>query len=194
MKIHKFYGIRFSFVIVLVKEDHTMSDNQDDRIWNNYIQSRTNLYRRLLPANVNSSMISEANWMIRSRYASGEQMGITVSKGDICYLDYGQTYLNEAGFQHFGLTLAVYERKALIIPMTSNKITYEKAYDPVESPHGRKHLMRLGQIRGMNKPSVLFLNDARFINTARVIDIKAHISRRSKTFRDVQERLKEIIF
>lgn len=171
-----------------------MKESEENRIWNNYIRSRTELYKKLMPSNVSGSMISEANWVIRSRYSSGDQIGINVSKGDICYLDYGQTYLNEAGFQHFGLVVTVFEKKALIIPMTSNRITYEKAYDPVERPDGRKHLMRLGQIRGMNKPSVLFLNDARFINTARIIDVKSHISPRSKTFHDVQERLKEIMF
>lgn len=171
-----------------------MKESEENRIWNNYIRSRTELYKKLMPSNVSGSMISEANWVIRSRYSSGDQIGISVTKGDICYLDYGQTYLNEAGFQHFGLVVTVFEKKALIIPMTSNRITYEKAYDPVERPDGRKHLMRLGQIRGMNKPSVLFLNDARFINTARIIDVKSHISPRSKTFHDVQERLKEIMF
>ncbi len=171
-----------------------MKESEENRIWNNYIRSRTELYKKLMPSNVSGSMISEANWVIRSRYSSGDQIGINVTKGDICYLDYGQTYLNEAGFQHFGLVVTVFEKKALIIPMTSNRITYEKAYDPVERPDGRKHLMRLGQIRGMNKPSVLFLNDARFINTARIIDVKSHISPRSKTFHDVQERLKEIMF
>ena len=171
-----------------------MKESEENRIWNNYIRSRTELYKKLMPSNVSGSMISEANWVIRSRYSSGDQIGINVTKGDICYLDYGQTYLNEAGFQHFGLVVTVFEKKALIIPMTSNRITYEKAYDPVERPDGRKHLMRLGQIRGMNKPSVLFLNDARFINTSRIIDVKSHISPRSKTFHDVQERLKEIMF
>lgn len=171
-----------------------MKENQENRIWDNYVRSRTELYKKLIPGNVSGSMISEANWVIRSRYSSGEQLGINVTKGDICYLDYGQTYLNEAGFQHFGLVVAVFEKKALIVPMTSNRQTYEKAYDPVERPQGRRHLMRLGQIRGMNKPSVLFLNDARFINTARIIDIKSHISPRSRTFHDVQQRLREIMF
>jgi hypothetical protein len=82
-----------------------MKESEENRIWNNYIRSRTELYKKLMPSNVSGSMISEANWVIRSRYSSGDQIGINVTKGDICYLDYGQTYLNEAGFQHFGLVV-----------------------------------------------------------------------------------------
>ena len=168
--------------------------NTKNELWNNYMKYRTDLYQTLLPSNISSSLISEANWMIRGRYASGEQMGIHVKPGDIVYMDYGQSYLNEAGYQHFGLVISLCCRKALVVPMTSNPKTYENAYDPEISPEGSRHLMRLGQIRGMNKPSVLFLNDLRYVNTARVIDVKSHISTRSKTFKDVKERLMDIMF
>ena len=168
--------------------------NTKNELWNNYMKYRTDLYQTLLPSNISSSLISEANWMIRGRYASGEQMGIHVKPGDIVYMDYGQSYLNEAGYQHFGLVMSICAKKALVIPMTSNPVTFAKAYDPIDNPGGKKNLMQIGKVRGLYKNSVLFLNDLRYINTARVIDIKAHVAVTSPMFRTVQKRMMEVMF
>lgn len=53
--------------------------------------------------------------------------------------------------------------------------------------------MRIGALPGMAKPSVLFLNDMKFINTARVIDVKAHMDENSVLFLRVKTRLLRII-
>ena len=92
------------------------------------------------------------------------------------------------------MVLGIYNKKAMVIPMTSNEKTYARAYDPLENPNGKKHLMRIGLIRGLNRPSVLFLNDMKFVNTARVIEVKAHISHRSALFKSVERRTAEILF
>ena len=89
--------------------------------------------------------------------------------------------------------MVLYREKALVVPMTSNAIQYKSAYDPKTNPHGSKHLLRIGKIPGMNKPSVLFLNDMKFVNTARVIDVKAHISTDSALFAIIQERLLKLM-
>ena len=102
-------------------------------------------------------------------------------------------YLNEMGYQHFGLVMAISNRKAFVIPLTSNPVTYQKAYDPVENPRGKKNLMRIGLVDGLRKDSVLFLNDCRFINTARVINITTHIDPASDLFQEVEARLKEVL-
>jgi hypothetical protein len=106
----------------------------------------------------------------------------------------GQQYLNEAGYQHFGLIMSICAKKALVIPMTSNASTYAKAYDPKNNPRGKKNLMRIGKVEGLNKESVLFLNDIRYVNTARVIDIKAHIPTDSSLFVTAQKRMMEVMF
>jgi len=54
--------------------------------------------------------------------------------------------------------------------------------------------MKIGLVNGLNKPSVLFLNDIRFINTARVIDIKAHIPVTAPMFKEVQKRMLRVMF
>lgn len=163
-------------------------------LWQNYMKYRRDVYQTIVPQNAGNSMISEANWMERSGYFSGEDMGIFVRPGDICYMDFGQQYLNEAGYQHFGLVMSICSKKALVIPMTSNPATYAKAYDPIDNPEGKRNLMRIGKVEGLYKMSVLFLNDIRYVNTARVIDIKAHVTPESPLFKTAQKRMLEIMF
>ena len=167
---------------------------QEKEVWDNYIRYRTSVYEAMDPVHMNRNLISEANWMVRSQCFSGEELGIKVKKGDICYADFGQMYLNESGYQHFALVMAISHKKALVVPMTSNAATYRKAYDPEENPQGSDNLMRLGKLKGLRKPSVLFLNDVRFVNTARIIEVIGNISPRSQMFKDVQKRLKEVMF
>ena len=78
--------------------------------------------------------------------------------------------------------------------MTSNPVQYRSAYDEKENPGGRTHLMRLGQLPGMAKPSVLFLNDMKYVNTARIIDIKAHLDTDRALFAKIRRRMLAIMF
>lgn len=166
----------------------------ETNLFNVYMRTRANLYETILPNQVEHSMVSEANWIVRSQLRSGEEIGIRVKPGDICYLDFGQAYQCEMGFQHFGLILSVCEKKALVIPMTSNRKTYASAYDPKKNPNGKKNLFELGEVGKMNKPSVLFLNDLKFINTARVIEVMGHIDVKSEQFRKIQIAVMRVIF
>jgi hypothetical protein len=72
--------------------------------------------------------------------------------------------------------------------MTSNENNYSLAYDPVSNPDGLRHLMRLGKVEGLYRYSVLFLNDGKFINTARIIDIKGHIDPQGELFERIRNR------
>ena len=82
----------------------------------------------------------------------------------------------------------MFNSKALVIPMTSNSEAYYGAYDEKSNPGGSSHLMRLGLVKGLNRHSVLFLNDVKYINTARIIDIKAHINTDSILFKKIYQR------
>ena len=159
--------------------------------WDHYLQMKKKAYHDLSAKELEAHLISEANWMIRNRAKSCEQFRVQIHVGDICYIDFGPAYLNEAGFQHFGLILSMMNSKAFVVPMTSNPSTYRQAYDPKTYPCGKKHLMRLGLIPGMKKESVLFLNDCKYINTARIIDVKAHIEPEEPLFLAIQKRVIE---
>ena len=134
-----------------------------ETVLENYMQLKTEVYESIIPKSIEHAILSEANWLGRGNLMSGEDVGFFVEVGDIVYMDYGQAYLNEMGYQHFGLVMAISEKKALVIPMTSNAKTYANAYDPESNPEGKKNLFPLpGIIDGLCKKSVLFLNDALF--------------------------------
>lgn len=160
-----------------------------ENIWNQYIRESSSYYNVLPTKDVLVRFISEKNYRDRYLCNSCEELGVRIRIGDICFIDFGMSYLNEAGFQHFGLILSFYNSKAFVVPMSSNHISYRQAYS-VHNPNGKKHLMRLGKIDGMNKESVLFLNDAKWINTARIIDVKAHLDKNSDLFNEIKERVK----
>ena len=158
-----------------------------------YIHIKNQLYEFLVPNNVESAMISEANWIARGTYMSGEEVGIYVKPGDVVFLDFGQAYLNEMGYQHFGLVITVCEKKALVVPMTSNTKTCSNAFD-LSNLKGKKNLYCIPSIPGLFKKSVLFLNDMKLINTARIIDIKGHINVESNDFKEIQTRIVQMVF
>lgn len=158
-------------------------------VWNEYVEESSGFYSELETKEALARILSEKNYRCRKNACSSEDMGVWIRVGDICFIDFGVNYLNEAGFQHFGLITKIKNNKAFVIPMTSNNKTYQNSL----GIKGKSHLMPIGKIKGMNKNSVLFLNDARFINTARVIDVKAHIPIESNLFKTIQKRLYETI-
>lgn len=101
-------------------------------------------------------------------------------------------HTSEIGYQHFGLIITIFHNKAFVVPMSGNHAAYLQAYSK-ENPKGKRHLMRLGKIKGMNKESVLFINDAKWINTARIIDVKAHLRRDSELFCEIKDRVKNCL-
>ena len=160
-----------------------------DKRWKEYFRFRRALYQPYAAKNLQPNLVSEANWLLRSQYASASEIGIFVDVGDICYIDFGQAYLNEAGYQHFGIIMAKCRGKVLVIPMSSNVAQYRNAFDDKKNPTGKMHLMQLEGQEGLIKPSVLFLNDLKYINSARVIDVKGHMDPNGDTFKEIQRRM-----
>lgn len=165
----------------------------NEAVLEEYMHLRSQVYEELIQDNVDNAIISETNWIARGHYPSGEEVGIHVRVGDVVYMDFGQAYLNEMGYQHFALVIALCEKKALVVPMTSNIKTCENAYDS-EHLKGKKNLYCYpGIIEGLNKKSVLFLNDMKFINTARIIDVKGHINVKSNDFIKIKARILRMV-
>ncbi|HEY4537637.1 MAG TPA: hypothetical protein VIG45_04175 [Erysipelothrix sp.] len=124
--------------------------------------------------------ISGINRMKRAHHWTCKGFGITVMEGDVCFADFGHSYINECSFQHFALVLKYFHGKAFVIPMTSNETTVQLA------KHGaRSHLYYLGKLKGLDKDTCLFINDGRFINTARIISINAHLDSESCTYQEI---------
>ena len=140
-------------------------------------------------------LISELNFRERGHLKSCRRFGMFINPGDLCYVDFGsRAFITEAGFQHFALVLSVCCGKAFVVPMTSKSENYETAYDEVDNPTGNVHLMKIGLPKGLNRYSVLFLNDAKYINTARIIDVKGHIDTDGELFRKIKKRVIDLIY
>ena len=153
-----------------------------------YIVNIREEYGNMNAKQARDTLLSEYNYQMRSKLKSSRSFGLNIEAGDICYIDYGKAYVSEIGYQHFGLVLKVFCGKAFVLPMTSNETNYALAYDPDSNPEGLKHLMRLGKVEGLYRYSVLFLNDGKFINTARIIDIKGHLDTEGELFNKIRER------
>lgn len=142
---------------------------------------------------VKEILLSELNFQERGKLMSCRCYDMNIREGDICYIDFGKAYNQETGYMHFGLVIKIFNSKALVIPMTSNPQAFVMAYDKDYNPSGMTHLMRLGKVEGLVKYSVLFLNDAKFINTARIIDIKSHLSTNDNLYKKILNRFMQII-
>ncbi|NBK98042.1 MAG: hypothetical protein EOM50_08490 [Erysipelotrichia bacterium] len=182
-------------LIQLLKEQGQKEGIYDDSLQmnemlNQYVHETYGFYKVLSQKDAIAHMISEENYRERYLAKGCEELGVWIRPGDICYIDFGNAYLNEAGFQHFGLIMKIVNNKACVVPMTSNQKTYQEAI----KCNGKQHLMAIGKVKGMNKNSVLFLNDFKSINTARIIDVKAHIPIDSKLFMQIKQRLLKVLF
>ncbi len=155
-------------------------------IWEEYVKDSEKYFKGMNHFEAITRLISEKNYSERCNKLNCKELGVRIKAGDICFIDFGKGYLNEAGFQHFGLILTIKFNKTLVIPMTSN-------YRTSASCSQKLHLYPLGKIEGMARESTLFLNDARFINSARIIDVKAHIDVNSDLFADIYARFYETI-
>lgn len=165
-------------------------DATDEQLFEYYIEEYDN-YIQTLPYHIQrKECISGLNRINRSDCWSCHDLEFEIEPGDICFFEYGHAFLNEAGYQHFGLVISIYNKKAFVVPMTSNKDAIRKAQKGAET----NHLYDLGKIHGLDKQSVLFLNDCKHINTSRIISINAHLKPEGKMFQEIKSLLQEIIF
>lgn len=166
---------------------------ESDVLIQQYLKSMKEAYQHLMPGKVGRCMISQENWLDRGLCTCGEEAGVQVKPGDICWMEYGQAYLNEMGYQHFGLIIAIIMHKALVIPLTSNEKAYEKAYDEITNPSGNRCLMRIGLVEGLRKNSTLYLNDMKFVNTARMFEVRAHLDEDDILFMRIKDRVRDML-
>ncbi len=174
-----------------------LSDKQNDfdleRIVRYFIDKKAEKLRSLNKRQFSRLMISDLNYEMRSELKSSEVNGFKVRVGDICYIDFGRAYITEAGYQHFAIVIGYCNSKALVVPMSSNYSMYIQSYCSSTFVNGKKHLYRLPPLDGLHKKSVLFLNDIKYINTARIIAIKGHIPDNTRLFSDILKRITILI-
>lgn len=180
---------------VLKEYNYSKSDSiskEWKKIISDYVSEKNADYLSLEINEAVPRLISEQNLRARRNAQNCAELGVDIRIGDICFIDFGEAYINEIGYQHFGLILTISHNKAFVVPMSGNHQAFLQAYSS-NNLCGKKHLMRLGKIAGMNKKSVLFINDAKFINTARIIDVKAHLNRDSILFKEIAFQINECL-
>ncbi len=175
------------------------SSADDDEVYSKELilklEQKWMMYLRALPVKaIIRECISGINRLERMRYRSCAQNNVRIRVGDVCFIDFGQVYVHEAGYQHFGVIMALTNHKAFVVPMTSNSMTFDYAVDQSRIEQGKNHLMQIGYVQGLNKKSVCFINDCRFINTARIIDVKGYIPPEGDLFKSIQQRILQCIF
>lgn len=160
----------------------------ENRSVNRTVEEYLETYRKYIyllpPYYIRKECISGLNRMCRQKNWSCESLNMTVSIGDICYMEFGQAFINEAGYQHFGLVMGIFNYKLFVVPMTSNFEIIRQARNI--NLFGKRHLYYIGKIPGLNKSSVLFLNDCKYVNSARIISINGHIDPSSAMFKEIR--------
>lgn len=163
-----------------------------DKIIDYYTENKKTILKTTNKHKLARLLLSELNYDLRYSLKSSELLGFKVKLGDICYIDFGKAYISEAGFQHFGIVIGYCNSKALVVPMSSNLSMYHQSYCEKYFKNGKKHLFRLPPIQGLTKKSVLFLNDVKYINTARIIDMRGNISPKSELFKNIIKRIDKL--
>ena len=181
------------YSISYLLKDIDCDDKTKEEIIDDYLSALKQQLIKKDKKEVKDILLSELNYQQRGKLMSCRCYDMNIKEGDLCYIDFGKAYNQETGYMHFGLVIRIFNSKALVIPMTSNSVAYNSAYDRYDNPEGITHLMRLGKVDGLFKYSVLFLNDAKFINTARIIDVKSHINVNGKLFNEIMLRFRAII-
>ena len=165
---------------------NTSSKPNEKRI-DEYIQYYRDFLINQVPKEASKEMCSGMNRMKRKHMWCSKSVDLVVRVGDIVYIEYGQAFLNEAGFQHFGLIVSVWNRKIMVVPMTSNSNAFQNAINVHQD--GKSHLYYIGFVKGLSSHSTLFLNDVKMINSCRIISVNGHICPKTRQFQEIIEHL-----
>lgn len=160
---------------------------------NEYIRRQKKYLENCTVKEARAFLLSEENRIRKKNMKSCSCYGLWIKKGDVVFADFGEAYMCEVGYQHLAIVLNISGGKALIVPMSSNMNTVMNAYDEITNPQGNRQLMRIKDCPYLEKESVLFLNDIKYISTARIIDVKGNIDVNSVLFRNINRRINQCL-
>ncbi|MCB8642698.1 hypothetical protein LJE08_14165, partial [Holdemanella sp. DFI.5.55] len=86
-------------------------------MWKCYIEEKSMDYAALSVKEAIPRLVSEQNLRERRHAGSCGELGVDIRVGDICYIDFGEAYISEIGYQHFGLIITIFHNKAFVVPM-----------------------------------------------------------------------------
>lgn len=150
-----------------------------EEIWEEYQKQEKMQLKKLSTGEAMDYIKSHLNFFERKEEVIYRNEEIKI--GDICYIDYGINYKQECGYFHMGLIIDIKQYEYLILPMTSNVKAFEKAVFWKKS-----NLLPLPHVDHIEKNTTIFLNDARFINSARIIMKVSNIEKNSAEFKHIK--------
>lgn len=137
-----------------------------------------------------NSLISEINYRERRKEFENIKISngtLNVKIGNICLVDFGRQYNLECSYVHPALVLSKSHKKLFVIPITSNKKQFQNAsfwqYDNLVP-----FIYQEYNKSNIKKHSTLFLNDAKWINTSRIIANIGEVDVHSREFEEIANR------
>lgn len=108
---------------------------------------------------------------------------INANIGDIGFFDFGQAYQHEIGYQHLGLILSKNANKVFVAPIVSKKNSW--------IGKNQYHLERFNY--GLTQDSLVYLNDVKWINETRFINVIGHINVENPDFMNIKNQALDLI-
>lgn len=181
-------------------------ENQNAKAKNNTdctkgIDTFINNYKEyLLDASVfecSSLLISENNWFNRkpiTEYKDKEGNELAIEVGQVLQVDNGKNYNVECGLIHYGLIIKVIKNKVLILPMTTNRDEFIKAYHPKENISGDFSFRRGLLTEGFTVPVTLYINDLKCLSIGRLIPYKRITILNTDAYTNIREHILRYYF
>ena len=94
-------------------------------LWECYIEEKSMDYASLSVKEAIPRLVSEQNLRERRHAGSCGELGVDIRVGDICYIDFGEAYISEIGYQHFGSDYNnFFITRHSFVPMSGNHTAY----------------------------------------------------------------------
>lgn len=126
-------------------------------------------------------LISLYNYIHRKSLTGNE---IDIKEGCICCVDFGNAYIKEIGYQHLAMVIQVVADKAFVVPIISKKTKYKS---------NTQIILKKKKMKFLKNDSLLLLNDTKWINTSRIINIIGFINPESEFFHNIRSKIIQMI-
>lgn len=152
-----------------------------------YTYNYTQGLKRQNAYNAASILYSDMNWIKKCHLSAAiDEDGNEINPkiGHLYYIDYGNTFKNEIGYQHHGVCIGKSKNKVLVVPTRSGTDVFERSYHPIDNPEGEKAFRRGLHSEGFLKDCVLLIDDVKYISSARIDKESGIINK--KVVKDIQ--------
>jgi hypothetical protein len=142
-----------------------------------------------------SILISENNWFHKRRRSNCNTIigkSSPPQAKQIILVDFGKMYESEWGLIHYGLVIKVLNQKLLIVPMTTAKKHFVRAYHKQNNPTGNFELRQALKTEGFTTDATLIINDIKCISMGRVLPTNDLVIIEDRIFANIREHINRL--